>query len=241
MHFFRRSKIHLDCFINHRGIIEASPIDYAIKYIPEWWRALPKERLTEGFIPSATMKTCRGMYDYYAKSVCVPMWTELAVKVQDHNYIWQFSDEYTEGIVHSRNQYAGFTTEAEGHLKIKSPWFLQTKDDIDWVVTSPTYSSKDVFGYSLLPGLLNFKYQNSTNLQVMINLSANRNIRVPCNTPMALLTPMSDKKVVVHRHLISQPALKKIIDRHATNSFINKHNNHKNAFINKCPYKDHIK
>jgi hypothetical protein len=237
MHFFRRSKIHLDCFTNNVSAIEYAPIDHAIKHIPEWWRALPKEIYANN-IPSPTMKTCVGMYDFYAKSICLPLWSELTITTKNNEYSWQFSDCVTEGIVHNKHQYAGFG-DGTGQLKLESPWLFETKDTVHWAVSQPTYSNKKVFDYVVLPGVLEFKHQNATNVQTLINLRENKTFCIPHNTPLALFTPMSDKKVVIHRHLVGWEMFKKLKTKRATPTFINSYKTQQQKI--KCPYKDHIK
>jgi len=59
MHFFRSSKIHLDCFTARIDVIEKAPVVNAIEVIPDWWRKLPKEAyINNNFYPMPTMKTC---------------------------------------------------------------------------------------------------------------------------------------------------------------------------------------
>jgi hypothetical protein len=243
MHFFRRSKINLDCFTEHKWIIESAPVDHAIKHIPNWWKALPKERYEDGkFFPLPTMKTCVGMYDYYVKSVCLPLWSDLAINVDSNLvYKWQFADGNTEAVVHSSAQYAGFDVGSAGHLKIEAPWVLKEKTGVDWVYSSPIYAMNNITDYTVTPGILNFKYQHGINIQLFINLERAKTFKVAYNTPMAFLTPMSDKKVVIHRHLLAKEEYERMQKEHIPGSFINKYVNTKNAQNNKCPYKDYRK
>jgi len=241
MHFFRSSKLHLDCFTTSSGVITYSPVDYAIKHIPDWWRKLPKQVFYDGntTFPQATMRTCTGMYEYYSKSVCMPMWSDLNVAVSNGEYSWQFSDFQTEAIVHGKEQYVGFTSSDEGHLKLVSPWLFRTKEDVSWIISHPTYSLKKLFDYTVLPGVLNFKHQPATNLQLLFSLKVDKTLNIAHGTPMQLLTPMSNKRIVVHRHLVTEAVYKKINDTQMGLTFINKYINAKKSM--RCPYKDWVK
>lgn len=239
-HFFKRSEIHVDAFTNRRDVIEYAPVVNGIKAIPEWWRNLPKRIVhTDNFFPSATMKTCVGMHDYYSKSIAVPLWSDLYIKTEGSMYNWQFADNLTKAEVHDPKEYEGFlSTEKYGHLKINSPWVLSTKEDLNWVYTQPIYSRTNLTDYSMSQGLLNFKYQPSVNLQLFINLETNKQFAIPFKT-IFLLTPMSDKKVVVHRHLVTNEQFSSKASLATPSTTVNKYKLHKN--LPKCPYKDETK
>ena len=240
MHFFRRAQIHLDAFTNRRDVIEYAPITNAMEVIPTWWKNLPKQITSAtDFFPEATMKTCVGMYDYYNKSIAVPLWSELNIDVVNTGYNWQFADNFTVAEIHNPKSYDGFLdTKKYGHLKIFSPWWLTTKEDLNWVYTQPLYNRASLTDYCMAQGLLNFKHQHSTNIQLFINLQTNRQFSIPFRTPF-LLTPMSDKKIVVHRHLITDEQFKSKVTLSVTSVTVNKYKVHNN--LPKCPYKDNLK
>lgn len=239
IHFFIKQKIHLDAFTDRRDVIEYAPIVNAIEVIPNWWRNLPKADLSNKFYPQPTMKTCAGVIDYYAKSIAIPMWSDLCVNVINGSYRWQYSDEISDAIVHSTNQYKGFLDSQEyGHVKLISPWILQSKQDVYWMFTDPVYNRNEFRNYTFMQGLLNFSRQLHTNIQLLIDLKVDRTFTIPFKTPF-ILTPLSDKKLVIHRHLVSNSEIES--KRQTSNSFtfINKYKNAKK--ITKCPYIERIK
>lgn len=241
MHFFRRSKIHLDCFTSRRDVVEYSPIVHGMEVIPDWWKALPKQYIIPGyFTPSATMKTCVGMYDYYKNSISMPLWSDLGVHVtEDKRFAWQYSDRYSEADSHNPTEFTGFVDPAGyGHIKLVSPWFFSTKENLNWLVTQPIYNRHEFTNYTVAQGLLNFSKQSATNIQLFIDLSKEQVFTIPYKTPF-FLTPLSDKEVVIHRQLVSENKLQSIKQKSTMVTFINKY---KNAGKNiKCPYKDNIK
>lgn len=241
MHFFIKPQINIDCFTNRRDVIEYAPVVNAIETIPTWWKNLPKER-TDGayFYPTSTMKTCVGMYDYYAKSIAMPLWSDLAVNIiSKDNYGWQFSDGTTESGTHNKQEYVGLLDSQDfGHLKILSPWLFYTKQDVTWVVSEPIYNRKTISDYVLAQGVLNFSKQHATNLQMIMNTEIPNKFIMPFGTPF-LFTPLSDKKVVIHRHLISNDDFMSKKETAKPITFGNKYKAQQK--ITKCPYKDFLK
>jgi hypothetical protein len=241
MHFFRRPKIHLDCFTSRRDVIEYAPVVNAIETIPTWWKELPKEK-TNGinFYPTATMKTCIGMYDYYAKSIAMPLWSDLCIEIHaDKGYSWKFSDSVTDSAPHDANEYTGLLHSISyGHLKIMSPWAFCAKEDVDWMVSEPIYNRKTITDYVLAQGLLNFYRQSGSSLQILLSTETPKKFILPFGTPF-LFTPLSDKKVVIHRQLVSKNEFFSIKEKSRAITFINKYKNQQK--ITKCPYKDKTK
>jgi hypothetical protein len=240
MHFFIRPKIHLDCFTNRADVIEYAPVVNGIEAIPSWWKSLPKENTASTFFPTPTMKTCVGMYEYYRKSVAIPMWSDMAVQIKsDKQYNWQFADLNSEAEVHDKPQYSGFLgSDNQAHLKIISPWFFKTKNDVSWIMTDAIYNRSTLRDYTITPGILNFSKQGGTNIQMFVDISRARTFTIPFGS-VFLLTPLSDKKVVVHRHLIDSAEHHKMQLLYNPLTFINKYK-HKEKLI-KCPYKDETK
>jgi hypothetical protein len=206
---------------------------------PDWWKKLPKNYYEVGnFFPEATMKTCVGMYDMYAKSVAMPLWSELCINVTNGAYGWQFADRMSTAEVHPHYQYGEFLDNTYGHLKVLSPWFCETKGNIDWIMTKPVYNNLGFRDYTLAQGLLNFSKRNATNLQFIVDLSYDKVFTIPFGAPI-LLTPLSDKQVVIHRHLVSAEKIHSIQQKSLPSTFVNSFKVHER--VAKCPFKDGYK
>jgi hypothetical protein len=239
MHFFIRSKIHVDCFTYRKSIVEHSPIVPAIKVIPKWWKDLPKQRYVDNnFFPVPTMKKCAGLIDYYTNSIAMPLWSDLAINITPGgHYEWQFSDNTSVAMVHSEKQYSGFIdNKPYGQLKLSSPWVFSTKKSINWLLTQPVYNEPNFFNYVTVNGILNFYHQTQTNIQLFINTETPKVFTLNFGTPF-LFTPMSDKKVVIHRHLVSK---EEYISRENTTGikFTDIYTARKRT--EKCPFHNHM-
>jgi hypothetical protein len=241
MHFFIKPKIHLDAFTYSKSAIEVNPIEHGNKYLPKWWKELPKQLyLPNDFFPQKTMKTCYGLHQYYDASLCIPLWSELALCIQNGTYSWQFADNSSRAEMHNKAQYTGFVNEKESiHLKLEAPWIFETKKDIRWILSHPIYNTTNFYDYAVCPGVLNFHKSLKPNIQLMINVNQYKTINIEQGTPMAFITPMSEAKVVIHRHLIDKTKYE--VKESIANpvSFINSYANRMKKTI--CPYKDHSK
>lgn len=242
MHFFRTPKIVLDAFTYNVNAVEVAPIEHASNYLPDWWKALPKQRLPpDSFFPNPTMKTCVGMHQYYSKSLALPMWSELLVVVENAHYKWQFSDMESEASIHATEQYEGFIDPKKvGHIKIMTPWMLKTKHAVNWLMSHPVYNTVNTFDYTICPGLLDFSKQHAVHVQALINLAENKYVQIPQLAPIAFLTPLTEKSIDIRRHLVSVEEFN-LYDKASTPmSFINKYLNRVRN-VKKCPYRDHIR
>lgn len=240
MHFFKKPEIHLDCFTYRRDVIEYAPVVNGIEKIPEWWKALPKSFVHESsFYPTATMKGCVGMYNYYHKSVAMPMWSDLCINVPVKNqYQWQFSDGVSSADIHGEQQFTGLSVDGFSNIKIKSPWLFKTKLAVDWLLSCPMYSLQNQSNFIFPNGILDFKTQSTTHIQLFINTQQPGTFTIPFDT-LFLFTPISDAKVTIHRHLVTMPEYVSMTELATQNTFLGKYRLHKR--IQKCPYKDKTK
>lgn len=239
MFFFVKPKIHLDVFTSRKDVIENATIIPATQALPKWWSALPKSYMREGDITVLpTMKTCVGFIDYYRHSVAMPLWSEMIIKVEkDGSYKWQFADRQTIAGVHSTEQFKGLIKDNQyGHIKVEAPWVFSSKQDINWLMTQPIYNEANFLDYTTGIGMLNFSKQEQVNIQMFVDLRYPKTYTLKFQTPF-LFTPLSDKKVVIHRHLISAEeynSRKNFARTHFVNSYRNKKD------IIKCPYHNHF-
>jgi hypothetical protein len=237
---FKQNKIILDCFTKEESILKTAPIDYAIKHIPDWWKQLSSSVISEdGFSPMPTAKKCVGIVDYYKHSIAIPLWSDLAIKIGEQNsYQWHFADNTTHAIVHDlKSQATGFLPNC-GHMKIISPWLFQTKEELKWVWSHPNYSFKDNNDITSLPAIIDFKYQNGTNINIMLNLQEQKTILLNHGQVMAHITPMTDKKIEIVRHLVSEQEFNRLSGLNRNVTFLDKYKTikQKTKKFSKCPF-----
>jgi hypothetical protein len=224
---FPNKKITLDCFTYESYVIEYAPINFAIKHIPDWWKNLPiKEMDINNPFAHKNMRHCVGMVDYYKKSIAIPLWSDLMIECYGSNsFKWQFSDRKTEIKNHdTKIQATGFLNNYQ-HLKIISPWMFRSKKEVNWVWSHPTYNYPNSQDLVCLPAITDFYYQNATNINLMIDAGSPKNIALQHGQPLALITPMSDKKIEIKNHLISFEEWNNIANLSTGITFKNKYAN----------------
>ena len=240
---FPQKKIVLDCFTYDENIITTAPIVPAIKLIPDWWKTLPDGNIQNGnFYPHATMKNCVGMVDYYKKSFVIPLWSEMAISINSNGtYRWQFSDNTTAADTHDlQSQATGFLNNF-GHIKIVSPWHIKSKENIHWVWSQPTYSFPNEQEFILPPAIVDYFYQSTTHINMLFSVDKTRLINIPHGQPMIHITPMTEKKIEIVRHLVSKDEYDRKKERNARISFVKKYAIKVKRIkqFNDCPFRNH--
>jgi hypothetical protein len=191
------------------------------------------------FFPVPTMKGCAGLVDYYKNSVALPLWSDLSIKVNGLDYEWQFSDRFSQIETHSLPVQATNFVKDYGHIKIKSPWIIKTKENINWVWSKPSYSfCEDDMDLEIVPGITNFSKQFGNNINLLIKLNQNKTYNLRVGQTLVHLTPMTENKIEIVRHLISEEEHEKIKYTANMISFVNKYkkiDELKQKFSN-CPY-----
>lgn len=211
MFLFRQKKVVLDCFTDNSSAFEFTPPVNAGRVMPEWWKALPTGRNVYKFDEpylNTNMRGCTGMIDLYRKSVSLPLWSDLDLMIGrrgTEEYKFQFADLQSNISSHPASQYGGLMDASEvQHLKLESPWFMRTKEDLDWVVTPATYSHK-IGEYQLLPGVANFKMHHATHVQMVVPRGEQDTLlHIKYGTPLYLLTPLTSATIEIRKHIVTK-------------------------------------
>jgi hypothetical protein len=215
MIFFKKNKdVVLDCFTTVPHVYEYAKIDYGIKYIPDWWKNTPKSLLDN----TVTIKNCVGLMDFYKKGIVIPSWFEMDLTICDKNnpewFSWSASNsDVSTDESHSPEMFSGFAKDTGKNIKLQSPWFLKTKEEVYFSWTQPTWSMRPLLPYvSILPAVINFKYQHASNINLFVDLKNNeQQLTIPPLAPLVMMHPLTEKNVIIKTHLIDEKEKQKII------------------------------
>lgn len=213
MFFFKPKKIVVDSFTFDPNTYDLFSIKPAIYSIPEWWKQLPNsidlqvsERLN---IKSGTMKGCDGFKSLYRSGFMLPIWSDLVINIQDNASDIAFANRLLSNVggsdivTHDAKQY-GDNFSGMFHAKIMSPWLMKQSNDLKWALIEPTWSllehNPEV---KILPGVIEFKYQHQLNINLFLKKSGTL-FEILAGEPLAQLVPLTDKRVEVKNHLITQ-------------------------------------
>ena len=203
-----KKPIYIDCYTSRSYVYKYAPIATANNFLPDWWKALPKEFIDEqqGNVPASTLKRCAGLIDLYGKGLVIPIWSDLRIQMHGDGggtYRYNYSDLESTMTQHMPAQLGTFSI--DNHiifLKIDSPWLFECAENIDWHWSQPVWNYLAEKDFCVLPGVLNFKYTNETNINIMLKPQDNV-INIGHGMPLAHVIPLSDRPIKIRNHLIS--------------------------------------
>lgn len=208
--FKKPKKIVVDCFCVLDYVYDYTPIDYGSKFFPEWWKDTDPSCNDD---KALTIKNCIGVIDYYKKSIVIPSWFEMELQIysvtdpEKRCYSYEASNKDTSDVEsHHRAQFEKFALSNGQNMKLTSPWYIKTQEDIHWTWTQPTWNLRNnLQNFVLLPAVVNYKYQHSTNINfLIINEEKHKVARIEPNTPLVMLHPMSEREIEIKKHLVSE-------------------------------------
>lgn len=216
MFFFKRKKIVLDCFVAAEHFALQYPIDNSAKYLPKWWKTLPRNY--EDFVkelnatrPVSTMRNCYGFIELYKRSLTIPLWADVRIYTTKSppSYRYVSPSDMFSVITHSSKQYNNAFRDYM-HMKFESPWVLKEKTGVKFLMTGCSWSLMDSNpGLQVMTGVLPFNTQTVSNINVMVPVADNQ-IDIKAGTPLCFLIPLTEKKVVTKMHVVTIPELQKL-------------------------------
>jgi hypothetical protein len=219
MFFFCKPKtVTLDAFTTRPQLVELLAPDYANKFKPKWWYDIPtKEKIT---LPSGisaesnTMKRCRGFKDYYSNAaIVIPLWDSFVLEFTNNGHRHSFASN--ESILEYQiDLQRGPEYLKEFHqLKLGSPWRFKEKSGINFLFTQAFYNFKDPTSFVMPPAIVNYRYQTATEVNFFVRKPTDDSIgriEFEAGHPLVHLTPLTEKRLVIKTHVVSEVELKKI-------------------------------
>lgn len=236
MIFNRRSKVVVDCFTTDPFVYEDAKIESGIHFYPEWWKSIPqtnqdwekvylKTYNPENLGGINTMKSCLGFMNLYRRSFVLPLWCEFRLHIGSEEamnnglpaYSFSFADRKSHAESHpTADHNNSFKEKDYQHLKIFSPWKLDCQSSVDWMLSPPSWHMMNKLEpVTILPGIVDFCYQASTNINMFIKRQKSEDLflHFPFRLPMYHLIPLTEKKVSLRHHLVSEEELNLISAR----------------------------
>ena len=201
-----KKKLVVDCFTSNATAYELFPVDEAIKFVPDWWRNMPKEYEVRGLFPASTMKRCPAIIESYKHGMMLPLWSDLAIKTNGGtNWEVKFSSPVTSMEPHDSKQWDAYASpEDYTHIKLMSPWAFKTKDLVMFNFAKPMWSFPPSNSLVITSGIINFQQQHSTHVNVLLPLQKQNSYVINAGQPMVQIIPLSERELVIKRHLISE-------------------------------------
>lgn len=163
--------------------------DHSGKFLPEWYKQLSTSYETANEynlkFTKPTIKSCFGIKDLMVGGIIIPMWSDLIVDVYpDKSLSYQFSDSTRNAVPHIESQF-GRLYEDCTHLKLVNPWGAKTTKSRKYYYTSPFYHVGKTTDFYVCPGMLDFYYSHSLNVNLFFKVKPESyRITIPVGFPL---------------------------------------------------------
>jgi hypothetical protein len=209
--FIKPTTLHMDCFTSSITAYNFAPIQYSNKFFPEWWKKLPKETLDSDGVPQATMKTCTGFLSVYKNSIIIPCWEDMVIQTTEAEIKCYSVSNSTPFANHPYRQREGYLKNFH-HKKIISPWHFKCKHDVNFSWQKPMYNFENPIDFVLMDGVVSYKYQHETHINLLFRKTL-KTVKLEFLQPLVLLTPHTEKRLIVKNHLVSEQEIRQTNNR----------------------------
>jgi hypothetical protein len=210
--WFKRKKIVVDCFTAIEHVYDLYPIESANKFYPDSFKKLPNTYTTKHHesnidLTYSTIKFCNGITELYKNGLIIPFWADFVCQPKSAK-----AGETSIGLISSPFQFSNHPRDEQFpglftdyiHVKLWSPWKIKEKTGITWHFGPTSWNSlcAPVGNFLVLNGMLQFNYQASTHVNILINNNS-PNFTLYGGTPLVHLIPLTEHEVIYKNHLIS--------------------------------------
>jgi hypothetical protein len=241
--FFKPSTITVDCFCSDEIVFNNFKPDRANKFVPKYWKSLnafleqpasgnPQSNLKT---QTPTLKKCNGFTDLFANGFIIPSWADFQIEMlKDGKYITanhNSEEPNTTFNNHSRLQFGFELYKNSTHIKIESPWLLKEKTGVKFAWNSCTWHNSDnLENFYILSAVVDYRNQSGTNINAFQR--KNTIVKFYGGDPLVHLIPMSEKKLKLQHHFISDAEYTKMLTKEQKAI---KYTNSRQV-KNKCPF-----
>tara|TARA_B110000285_G_scaffold227330_1_gene288482 strand:- start:1667 stop:2431 length:765 start_codon:yes stop_codon:yes gene_type:complete len=249
MFFFKKKTRIVDCFTSNQMVHDHFPIAPAKEFIPDWFKKLNStynvnvdSTLRNNAV---TVKRCPGITSLFNKGFVLPLWTDMKLDFKPlENNQFEFRAETaaqdpTWGVeVHDSRQYTGLFENNFFQSKITSPWLIKEKSGLDFMFIEPTYTMTNPNIFTVIPGVLNFKYQNYANINLMTEITTpmQKQIHISAGEPLAHIIPLTEDNVELRVHKLSKEDFNSLNESTSAYKWYGTYFDRKKNIEKKCPY-----
>lgn len=245
--FFKKKKKIIDCFTPNQTVYEHFPIARAKEYIPNWYKKLdatyavnnPNTLRKE----AATVKRCPGISSLFNKGFVIPLWSDLTLDFsplgENFEFKWEYAvnDDSWSVEVHDFQQYVGLFDNQFFQTKLNVPWLIKEKSGIKFAFIEPTYTMTNPNIVTIIPGVIDFKYQNFVNVNMLTEITQPMQKRIEFNAgePLAQIIPLTEDDVELKIHKISKEEYKTLDESTSAYKWYGTYFDRKKKLEKACP------
>lgn len=204
---FKKKKLILTANTYSTGLIEFFPVVKGASVYPSWFKRLPKG------VPN--VRVCAGMTDLYSNSLVMPCWQDYEITIFPNGDVQADVPNTSVGIArHDIENQATGAWPRHVNVKLISPWIFTCNEDVLWTMVQPVWSQTSPTDYTLITGMLEFKYQNQTNVNLLfpIPVGTEKTYTIKAGDPVAMFVPMTERNVDLELKYVDDRDIKKIMN-----------------------------
>jgi hypothetical protein len=162
--FKKKQKLKLIGNCPSDGLVELFPLQKS--KFPDWFKHLPKNDLTNEH--HNNVRVCSGLTDLYSRSVSIPMWQDMSITIDPMGGLDIDAPQPNwSATTHPLHAQAPGAWPGYINVKLSSPWVIECEKDVQWTMMQPVWDQKQPHDYIVIPGNLEFKYQNQSNINML--------------------------------------------------------------------------
>jgi len=194
--------ITLYCYTDDYSVYEYAKISKSSYFIPEWFKELKEIEDNSTSINKRTMRGCPGFIELFKKSFVYPMWVDLSITASESDqgepqFFYESAYGSDVATSHETFQYNNAFRPGFKHIKLSSPWFFETKEDLDWTIVPAFWNLQSKVSKVFIPPAIdNYKHQHSTTWQMFVRTN-NTPIVFNAGEPLVQLIPKTERNVIV--------------------------------------------
>jgi hypothetical protein len=208
--WFKKKEITLDCFTHSHSAYELAKPDFAYKFFPDWFTQL-KKTVSMGSGQNnelSTIKHCQAFKKYYTSNTIIlptPCMLEVELGTNKNPYFTFKSSEAKVNVKEHLNlQFENMVDSSYKNLKIMLPWKLKTNKYVDFLWSDPIWNRSNVFDYTVMPGVVDYKYQYDTPANIFVKYKdVKQKLIFTLGTPLVILAPLNDCNIKIQHHMIT--------------------------------------
>lgn len=190
--FSKNKTIQLDAYTLVGNLAEIFPPALSKNNLPEWYSHLARD----GEIPN--IRQCSGFRDLHHEGILIRSWSDIEIEIcPDGSINYDVACKYEINDPIERHDLEIQATGAwPGYINIKllSPWWLKCNQPARWAMLPPIWHMKNPLEWMVVPGMLEFKYQHASNVNLLFKLRPEKYmVKIKAGQPLIHLVPMFDQ------------------------------------------------
>lgn len=186
--FKRKEKIKIIGNCPSNGLVELFPLKKG--RLPSWFKHLPKNDLTNE--DHNNVRVCPGLTDLHSRAISIPMWQDMSITLDPLGGLhidapqpnWSATTHPID--IQAPGAWPGYI-----NVKLSSPWIIECNKDVQWTMMQSVWDQKHPDEMVVIPGNLEFKYQNQSNINLLFPIPKDKNktYTFKAGNVVALLVP----------------------------------------------------